>query len=125
MDNTVLAGGTSAILVSVLLQALKRSGKVTWITRDTGKLNAVLGAIGAGLTAAGVRYLFDYDDATGNVVMSVTFNVGTVLEWAQQSVGQWGVQQRFFWAAIKPGELLADILREMKARNELDRYRGV
>jgi hypothetical protein len=117
MDNTVLAGGTSAILVSVLMQALKRSDKVAWITKETGKFNAVLGVVLAAVTAAGVRYAFDYDDTTGDVVMNVSFNVVTVGEWLKQTAGQWAVQQGYFSAFIRPSELQArqlDVLERLE-----------
>jgi len=121
MDNVVIAGGTSAVIASVLLQVLKRSDKVAWITKDTGKLNAVLGAVLAGLSAAGVSYSFDFDNTTGDMVAHVQLNAWTVLHWVEHSVAQWAAQQGFFWAAIRPGEILAELLNVQRQINDRQR----
>jgi hypothetical protein len=121
MDNVVIAGGTSAIIATVLLQLLKRSAKVPWISKETATLNAVLGVVLAGLSAAGVSYSFDFDTTTGDVVAHVQFNVWTVLHWLEHTAAQWSAQQVTFWGFVKPGELLGElvpIMREVLTRQK-------
>jgi hypothetical protein len=106
----------------VVLQILKRSELVPWITKDTGKLNAILGVVLAGLSAAGVSYSFDFDNATGDVVAHVQLNIWTVLHWLEHTAAQWATQQGFFWGAIRPGEILTEVLkiqREMNQRQKM------
>jgi len=114
-----VASGSSAIIVTVILQVLKRSGKVPWISKETGRLNAVLGVVLAGLSAAGVSYSFDFDNATGDMVAHVQLNAWAVLHWLEHSVAQWAAQQGFFWAAIRPGELLTELLAVERQRQRM------
>ena len=115
MDNIYAASGTAALVASTLMQIVKNSPLVPWINRETGRLNAVLSIVVAGLMAFGIQSSFNYDGATGAFAIGFSGTVTGLLHSIGHWVAQWAAQHGMYKGFIAP----AEILGEMRAIQKL------
>lgn len=109
LDN-LAATGTTAVAVTMLLQALKNSPLFPWITRETQRLNFAVGVLVAGLSAAGIH--FAWDPHSGSAL--ITINTHLLWAWFLQ----WAGQQTAYKGLVVPAETLGEIraiLRDLLA----------
>jgi hypothetical protein len=100
VDNPA-AVATSALLMSLLVQALKNSPLVPWMNRQTGTVNLLVSFVSAIISAGVIHYAWDVK--TGDV----TFVLNVHLVWA--FIVQWGTQHAAYKGLIVPTETLGDI----------------
>lgn len=121
MESIYVAGGASAIVVTTILELLKRSEKLSWINRDSGKTNATLSAVAALLTGIGLTYSFDFNPESGHFHAEFSGNVWDILNMLGHAFWQWCQQHFTYQLAVKPGvlqERQLDVLREIKQIQE-------
>ena len=116
MDNIYAASGISALTVVSLLEVVKRSRRIPWLTADTGRLTAWVSAALALLTAVGLVFSFDFDPETGRFAAGLTGNVWDILHVIEHAPVQFLGQHAIYEMGVKPAELLRAILAELKAR---------
>lgn len=123
--DTLIAPLVSAATVSTLLQLVKNSPLVPWLSRETGTLNAIISIALAGLTALGLSYTADYDQATGAFTIGFTGTLGGAVDGLAHWVGQWSAQHAVYKGLIVPAELLGEIRAILKAnRGELPQVKA-
>ena len=110
MESIYVASPTVALLVTVVLQTLKNSARFPWISRETGKLNAVLGAASAFISSLGIAMTFDWDAETGRFAAGFTGNAWDIAHVLLHAPIQWAEQQLFY-----KGYVVAEILGEIRA----------
>lgn len=92
----------AAVVVSTLLEALKRSDKFRFLnSEDSGKWKAFIGFVTAFLTTIGIHYTFDYNPMVGG---KVTFEIPAamvVFHSTWDFAKQWAFQQFVYMAGIK------------------------
>lgn len=118
MDDVYVASPVVALTVSVILQMLKNTEMFPFISRQTGKLNAIISAAIALASALVISVTFDMH--TGDFSMSG--NVWDILDvlkhWAAQLAEQHGFYKLFIALPEAAGENRAisrEILAVMKA----------
>ena len=80
---------TSAAMMVYLLQWVKQSGWVPWITPDTKRLNRLLSTVLAGASALGIHFAFDVQAGTLVISGLTTVGVGHGLwHWFNQVISQ-------------------------------------
>lgn len=109
MDDFYLTSGSAALVSAVLLQLAKNAKAFTFLSRDTGKLNAILSVIVAGIAALGVSYSYNYDATTGVFSLAFTGTVSSVLHGIGHWIGQWSAQHGFYKGMVVPAEILGEI----------------
>jgi hypothetical protein len=100
VDNPA-AVGASALLMSLVMQAIKNSSLVPWMTRQTGPINLVVSLVAAAMSAGVIHYNWD---GTSGVA---TFALSTHLLWS--FVLQWATQHAAYKTVVVPGETLGEI----------------
>ena len=86
----VLGDGLFAVGVPLMLEWAKRSNRVPWIDRYSGKALKVSTAIGAALVAAGIKSTLDLQAGTYVVTGLTVANLGT---FGGEVVRQLGLQE--------------------------------
>jgi hypothetical protein len=109
VDNIYVASGATAIVTATLMQVFKNSALVPWISRDTGKLNAIISIAVAGLATIGISYSFDYDQATGAFAIGFSGTTADVLHGVGHWVAQWCSQHAVYKGFIVPAEILGEM----------------
>ena len=99
-DNVIATGGL-AVVVTVILQAIKNSNWFPWISRATSKINFWVGIVAAIASTAGIHG--HYDMATGGALAIPGLHV------IWQSVVQWASQQAAYKGLVVPAETLGEI----------------
>src|SRR5438445_27836 len=89
----------SAVSVFVL-QLIKKSKAIPWISSETPKLNRAIALILAGITALGIHYT--YDATAGTLVIS-GLTLGGVLHASWHYLQSIAVQEGFYQAAVNKG----------------------
>ena len=112
--DTLIAPLVSAATVATLLQLVKNSPLVPWLSRETGRLNAVLSIGLAGLTALGLSYTAGFDQETGKFTIGFTGTIGGVVDGLAHWVGQWTAQHAIYKGLIVPAEILGEIRAVLK-----------
>jgi hypothetical protein len=112
--DTLIPAGVSAATVATLLQLAKNSPLFPWINRDTGRLNAALSVILAGLTAFGLSYDYSFDQATGAFTLGFTGTVAGLIDGIAHWAGQWTAQHSFYKLILSPAECLGEIRAILK-----------
>jgi len=115
MDN-IFSTGITAVLTSTFLQMAKNNPNFDFISRDTGRLNAIIGVIVAGIGALGVSYSYGYDDTTGVFTLGFQGTLTGVFSGLWIWMKQWGVQQAFYKGVVVPAEAQGEtraILKKM------------
>lgn len=97
---------TSAAVVVYVMQWLKRSPLVAFISQETKVLNRVLSGLGAALSAIGIHFAFDTSAAqAGTYVITIT---GVSLLAVAHGCWHWlnavALQQLVYDAAVSHGE---------------------
>jgi hypothetical protein len=84
-DSLILTGST-ALLVSMVIQYLKNASWFPWLSRETEKLNRTVGIVAAFLTTAGVHWGYNAATDTLNIIGLHSLWL-TVQHWvAQQTI---------------------------------------
>jgi hypothetical protein len=109
VDSIYVVSPTVALVVSVLLQVLKTSKAVTWVTNETGKLNAVLSMAIAFLSSVGIVFSFDFDSETGRFAGQFSGTLSELVHALGHSVIQWSEQHLIYKGFIAPAEMLGEI----------------
>ena len=111
MDSLVLSTGGTALAVSLLLQYLKKSSwfKIMGIEPQFEKINLFISVIAAGLSSLGIGYA--YDGSSGRFMLIISLH--QLWHWFIQWVSQHAAYKTF----VVPVELLAAIVKELKAAN--------
>jgi hypothetical protein len=122
MESVYVAGGASAIVVTTIIEMLKRSKKIAWINHDSGRVNATLSAIAALLTGIGLTYSFDFNPESGHFHAEFSGNVWDILNMLGHSFWQWCQQHFAYSVAIKPSEIL---LRILEVQRDIKRRQGM
>lgn len=117
--NIYIASGTTAMVVTALIQALKGARWAKGISHDTGRLNAIVSAVAAFMTSLGLVLSFDYNADTGDFVAGLTGNAWAIAHAGFHGVVQWAQQHVLYEGAVKPGMLLGQVLRELERANAL------
>lgn len=107
--DTLVAPLVSATTVATLLQLVKNSPLIPWITRDTGRLNSLLAIIAAGLTTVGLSFSGTIDDSTGAFTLGVSGTIGGLIDGIAHWVGQWTAQHAIYKGLIAPAEMLGEM----------------
>lgn len=105
MESMYVAGGAGAIVVTMLLEQLKRSAKVSWINRDSGRVNATISALAALATGIGLTYTFDFNPESGHFHAEFSGNVWDIANMLGHSLWQWCQQHFAYQVAVRPGNL--------------------
>lgn len=113
--DTIVATGVSAATVATILQLVKNSPLCPWISRESGRLNALLSVIAAGLTALGLSYDFQFDQETGGFTLGFTGTIGGLIDGGAHWIGQWTAQHAFYKGFIVPAESMGEIRAILKA----------
>lgn len=116
MDNIYVTSGTTALVVSVLLQLVKNSPYVPGINRQTGKLNAAVSAVAALLSALGISYSFDFDPDTGRFAAGFSGSLADMLHGIGHWIVQWSEQHILYKGLIVPAEVLGEIRGLLRER---------
>lgn len=109
MDPVVIASPTVAVVVSVLMQVFKRSALVPFMSVATPKINFLVSAVAAFLSAVLVSYNFNYDPATGDWAFAMAGNLGATMGAIGTAVVQWCEQHLVYKGFIVPAEILGEI----------------
>jgi hypothetical protein len=112
--DTIVPALASAATVSTLLQLAKNAPSLPWISRETGRLNAALSIVLAGLTTVGLNYSGTYDETTGGFTIGLSGTIGGVIDSLAQWVGQWTAQQFAYKGLVVPAEMLGEIRAILK-----------
>jgi hypothetical protein len=99
----------SATVIATLLQLVKNSPLVPWMSRDTGKLNATVSVLAAGLAAFGLSYQTTFDAETGAFTLGFAGTLGGVVDGLAHWVGQWTAQHTVYKGFIAPAEILGEM----------------
>jgi len=105
MDTSVLLStGSTAVIASILLQALKNSKAISFLGDGDQHANAnrIVAALLAGISSLGIHFAYDVNAGTLVVTGLHAANIGHVL-W--QWVTQYAVQHLFYKSSIVPVEL--------------------
>lgn len=113
--ETLVPPLVSAATVATLLQLVKGSPLFPWISRETGRLNALLSIGLAGLTALGLSYSASFDAETGGFTIGFTGTIGGVIDGLAHWLGQWTAQHSIYKGLIAPAEILGEIRAILKA----------
>ena len=113
MDDLIPAI-TTAGTVATLLQLLKNSPLIPWINRDTGRVNALIGIVAAGLTTIGLSYSYTFDAETGRCTLGFVGSMGGIVDGLAHWFGQWLAQQAYYKGFIVPAEALGEMRAVMK-----------
>ncbi len=113
MDTLAPVLGSAAV-VSTLLQLLKNAAWFPWISRDTGRLNAVLSVLAAGLTAFGLSFDGHFDDSTGAFTLGFSGTIAGLVDGLAHWIGQWATQHAFYKGFIAPAEILGETRAVLK-----------
>ena len=70
MDNELLSQFTSAAVVVYVIQWLKRSAWVPWLTMETTKRNWIVGAAAAAVSACGIHVAYKPLEADGTLIVT-------------------------------------------------------
>ncbi len=90
------ASPATALVVAVLMQGVKRWSKVPWMSRDTERLNSIVGFIVASLTGLGLAFTFDWNEETGQFAAALSGNAYDILAIVLQIPVQWAQQHGFY-----------------------------
>ena len=99
-DNAAATFGL-AVVVPVVLQAVKNASWFPWLTRQTPRINFIVGVIAAAAATFGVHATWD-PQSGGTITLP-----GLVGIW--QGLVQWSGQQSVYKGFIVPAETLGDI----------------
>jgi hypothetical protein len=109
MDNVYVASGTSAVLVSVLLQILKNTAYFPWISRNTARANTIISFLAAFGTSLGIVATFDFNSSSGNFSGTFHGNIWDILHVGAHTAIQWATQHSFYKGFVVPAETLGEI----------------
>lgn len=105
---------TSAAVIATLLQMVKNWNKVPWLTRDTGRTNAAVSILLAGLTALGLSYDGSFDATTGAFTLGFHGTIGGLVDGISHWVGQWVAQHAFYKGFLVPAEAAGEMRAILK-----------
>lgn len=108
MDTLAPALGSAAV-IATLLQLVKNSPLIPWINRDSGRLNAALSIVAAGLTAFGLSFDGTFDNATGAFTLGFSGTLAGLVNGVAHWIGQWAAQHGFYKMALAPAEILGEM----------------
>lgn len=105
---------TSAAVIATLLQLVKNSDRIPWISRDTGSRNAVISVILAGLTTVGLSYDTSFDASTGAFTLGFHGTIGGLVDGLSHWLGQWTAQHAFYKGFLVPAEAAGEMRAILK-----------
>lgn len=103
MNDAMITQFVLAYLGTRLVEAMKHSGGLPWITASTDKINKTVGAAVAFLATLGIGLATSWESSTGTFTLTVsgltTASLATfVWQWVQQFV----LQQAAYHGIVKP-----------------------
>lgn len=104
--DSPLVTGTTAVVASMAIQALKNSGWATWFNRQTDRANLALSIAVAIATTAGIHWTFDTASGNGTIL----FNIHQI--WG--ALSQWVAQHIAYKQFIVPSETMGEIRAMMQ-----------
>jgi hypothetical protein len=113
MDNIYIASPTVALVTSVVIQMFKNSPLISFMDRDTQKLNAFISGIVAFITSLGLVVSFDMSP-DGAFAAGLHGNIWDVLHVLGHFPVQWATQHMFYKGLIVPAETLGEIRAVLK-----------
>lgn len=94
MDTNFSSQLVLAFLTTKIIEMIKRTSKVPWVTEQTDALNKWLGAFLAALSAAGIAVATTFDPSTGTFTLMVSgLTISGVVGFLWQWLSQWALQQ--------------------------------
>lgn len=117
MESIYVAGGASAIVVTTVIEILKRSEHFSWITKDTSRVNATLSVLAALATGIGLSYTFEFNPDSGHFSAAFSGNVWDIVTMLGHSAWQWCQQHFVYQISAKPTSLMIEILKELQKAN--------
>ncbi len=107
------AVGVSALATSILLQLLKNSKAVPWISRNTSQINLALSAICAFLTSLSIHFTFNQASDTFAITGSVDAIRHGLWDFVVQMMANHGTYKAFVVPAETLGEIRALLERAL------------
>lgn len=83
LENPVATGST-ALMATIAIQALKNSNWASWFNRNTPHANLALSILVALGTAAGIHFTMDWTTGVGNIAFSLHALWEAVVQWVAQ-----------------------------------------
>lgn len=105
LDNPVATGST-ALISTLLIQALKNSGWATWFNRNTSRANFLLSLLISFVAAIGVHYTWDAHTGT---LMITGLTLAGISHGAWEWFMQWAAQHASYKGFVVPAETLGEI----------------
>jgi hypothetical protein len=90
-----------SVAVVYLIQLLKSSPWFPWITQHTDQLNRWISVIAAFATSVGFQFAFTGSAAAGGTLVVQIPALTVILSVLLHSLGQVGIQESFYRAAVK------------------------
>jgi ethanolamine transporter EutH len=100
MENELISQITSAAIVVYLLQAVKRSHLIPWLTMETATLNHLIAVCAAAVSAIGIHFAYSAEEGT-LVVTGLTLS--GLLHSGWHVLNQYAMQRITYDAVVKPG----------------------
>lgn len=105
MQDVITSQVTASAVVVMLLQWLKRSKWMPWLTGETDVLNKAVAALAAAFTAVGIHYTYDSDLHTLTITgLTMTAFFHGAWHWLQA----FSFQEIIYRGALKPHPLVPD-----------------
>lgn len=108
----LLSQVTSAAIVVYLLQWLKKTKLVTFITVETTTLNRMIAAIGAAIAAFGIHWTYDASVAGGQLVIT-GLSFSALAHGAWHWANQFALQQLAYDAATSKAVASPPAIKEI------------
>ncbi len=90
-----------SVLVVYVLEWLKRTDKISWISENTDRLNRAVAIIVAFLTSIGFQFAMTGDWRSGGTITITVPSLTAVGSVLLHSLSQVGIQEGFYRAAVK------------------------
>lgn len=100
MENELVSQVTSAAIVVYLLQSLKRSQWLPWLTMESARLNHFVAVGAAAVSAVGVHVAYSADEGT---LLVTGLTASSLLHSIWHIANQYALQRITYDAVVKPG----------------------